>query len=929
MLCCLLVACLVLCATAAPSNTPSDPSSDYRGYVQCVLKAGGADMAFDCTGGPVMAAADDTPFLSRRSQGLNSSGVTWNSSCATPGCLLTICGDSKVVFKDSTVASFETFAGLLDSILCVVNNSHVVLQDSSITGNQLMRGVYGYNNARIELQHTSISGNSLLDDQGAGVRVTDHAEVTIAGGSVIERNLAPDGNGAGVFAGTYAVVNVVDSTIANNTCDMFGGGVSVVGNAALNIAGRSVIEGNIAKDGGGVAVLGNATVKVSKDVVFGRNRITDKAAFGFDLYSSSSKPVQLPEDCGGVSLIEGDQPSSLTCITKCSPRVSLRDGACGAGMGWDAKTRGCVCCPERSFSFEVSYQPATDSYKQIQCKPCPANARCPGGDVVRPLPGHARSSEESEQVHKCPLSVAACAGSDQCQSSAGYSGLLCTLCLPGFGTTSPLRCGRCMNPGAQFGLYIFMFVVVVVFVALTVHISWKDAERAATLAATSAPPAPTLQPSDAIKVLVQFLQYLVIIGTVSVNWPQFMVNMFRAATVVFGASGEAVSLDCWLSHYFPSASPPLAIKRQVVPFLALLIVFPVVVLVQILWGAASAAVMYCGRCVAQHRRRRRGGQLDGCCQSLRLVLNKLPLTALVVIFYAYPSLLRASLGFFACLGVDSAGSSTSTVQAGALKAHAQGYWVGDTRQECFGSGSWHRAWAFGLGIPSLLLLCVGIPGGLLWVLKANEDKAEKVAFRRHFGFLYCSFRVPERVWWEAVWAAQTVALSVVAVFHYQVEAYYSMLLLAVIFCISIAAQQVFKPYTVHSLHVMHLAATVCLLFTVFGALAMFTVDKSAEAVQHVHTAVGILVLVMNALMVGWCVFALAKSSSSIVGRMFGCIKGRVRGMPSPSAGSRVKGLLPPHPQAATVSGGSHGQPLGQSFSVPIGRGSQGPWGAKP
>jgi len=343
------------------------------------------DMAFDCTGGFVMAAADNTPFLTRRSQGLKSSGVTWNSSCATPGCLLTLCGDSKVVIKDSTVKKFDTSPGLLNSILCVVNNSQVVLKDSSITGNLLMRGVYGYNNARIELQHTNISGNSLLEDQGAGVRVTEHAQVTIAGGSVIERNLAPDGNGAGVFAGTYAVVNVLDSTIANNICDMFGGGVTVAGNAALNIAGRSVIEGNIAKDGGGVAVLGDATVKVSQDVVFGRNRITDKAAFGFDLYSSSSKPVQLPEDCGGVSLIEGDQPSSLTCITKCSPRVSVHYGACGAGMGWDPKATGptgCVCCPEGSFSFEVSWQPATDSYTQIQCKPCPGNARCPGGDVV-------------------------------------------------------------------------------------------------------------------------------------------------------------------------------------------------------------------------------------------------------------------------------------------------------------------------------------------------------------------------------------------------------------------------------------------------------------------------------------------------------------------------------------------------------------------
>jgi hypothetical protein len=458
------------------------------------------------------------------------------------------------------------------------------------------------------------------------------------------------------------------------------------------------------------------------------------------------------------------------------------------------------------------------------------------------------------------------------------------------------------NPRLQFALYVVLVLVLVGFVVVTVHLSRRDAERAAAAAAggaataTSASssralPLPSssnlpsgpqtaatsaqqyvrkaLEPSDAIKVLVQFLQYLVIIGGVAVPWPGLLVGMFQAASVVFGAAGQVVSLDCWLENYFRSSvSLPLAIQRQLVPFIGAVAVWLVVLVVQLLWGVCAGMAKCCsasfkhgrrGVTQPQQRRGRSVGAGSRFMQPLKRVWDMLPLTSLVCLFYAYPSLLRAALGFFACLSVDVINSSSAPVTV-PLMAHPRGYFVGDTRALCF--EGLHRSWALGLGLPAVLMLCVGVPGGLFWVLKANEGHAADFSFHRHFGFLYCSFRVPERVWWEAVWSVQTVAMSAVAVFHFQLQAYYSMLLLALTLCVSIAMQQVFKPYAVHKLHVMHSSASVCLLLTVFGGLAMFSVDKSAESLLPVQVAVGVLVLLMDVVMVGWCVYVIVSRGVS-------------------------------------------------------------------
>jgi hypothetical protein len=236
------------------------------------------------------------------------------------------------------------------------------------------------------------------------------------------------------------------------------------------------------------------------------------------------------------------------------------------------------------------------------------------------------------------------------------------------------------------------------------------------------------------------------------------------------------------------------------------------------------------------------------------VLRKLPVTLLVLAYYTYPTLLRASLGFFACMRIDRVPPEVLLpAGATALLNHTAGYWVSDIQQQCF--AGYHKGWALGLGLPSILLWCVAVPFAMGLGLYLCRAKADEDSFRKHFGFLYRSYR-PEWVWWEAVWAVRTVVLTLISVFAFPMERYFSVLSLLVWFWASAVLQSVFQPYAFPKLHRMHMVSTSCLAATTVGALAMFAYDIQESTALRLRIAIALLVMLVNVGFVGWCVWQL-------------------------------------------------------------------------
>jgi len=806
---------------------------------------------------------------------------------------VTIAGGSSVYGNNASAGGGVMASGIaLSTHVTIIDGSRVHGNNATYGG-----GVYAGDVS------VTIAGGSFVDSNtasrfGGGVVAWKTASVTITGGSRICHNLVQDGFGGGVAITENATLNARDSTICDNTCmgksnvSGVGGGVYVgyiepMGPAAkfdrdgrmgalarvwtetfafANMSSTSIenntsirgpggglaigganarvvlhygtrVVGNTASggSGGGAMLYDNATLEVKDGVVFDRNSLgtTDSVRqtyVGSAIAAFDSCRLELP--------LRGK-------LTKCSVGVYLGRTPCGPGEEYQADLQVCMCCRTHSYSFD-----------NATCLTCPLNAHCTNGMLVDPMTGYWKSSFTSDEIHRCPLFTASCRENGQCVD--GHEGPLCGVCRQGYGMVSPLRCRKCMPVGAQLGLYLVLCVATVVFVAFTVHVTWRD-----NLAADQ-----TVHDTDLIKVVVQFLQYIVLIGTMSIPWPE-NINLhvwFQAAAAVFGAaSGQALSLDCWLAGLALRDKLPLAIQRQLVFFLAPVAIFLAVMVLQCLWWVMWVAVRR--RCRRPGRHRSRVAAPD----TSFLVVRKLPVTALVVAYFAYPTMLWGALGFFACLRIDKKPDLPhfmADLDSGLLN-HARGYWVSDIRQQCF--IGYHLYWALGLGLPAVLLLCVGVPVAIGWGLWANICKAGTEAFRRHFCFLYRNYK-PEYMWWEAVWAAQTVVLTLVSAFAFPMGRYFSMLCLLVVFLVSAAVQGVFRPYAEHTLHHMHLISSSCLVATTIGALFMFAYDVSDPSANVVRQVVAVLMLFMNVVFVGWCALKLAPRAVRGLRNALACVK---------------------------------------------------------
>jgi hypothetical protein len=88
------------------------------------------------------------------------------------------------------------------------------------------------------------------------------------------------------------------------------------------------------------------------------------------------------------------------------------------------------------------------------------------------------------------------------------------------------------------------------------------------------------------------------------------------------------------------------------------------------------------------------------------------------------------------------------------------------------------------------------------------------------------------------------------------ERYFAVLSLHMVFLVSAALQIVFQPYEFPILHRMNMMSTSCLAATTLGALAMFAYDVQESTALSLRITIAVLVLVVNVVFVGWCVWKL-------------------------------------------------------------------------
>jgi hypothetical protein len=128
------------------------------------------------------------------------------------------------------------------------------------------------------------------------------------------------------------------------------------------------------------------------------------------------------------------------------------------------------------------------------------------------------------------------------------------------------------------------------------------------------------------------------------------------------------------------------------------------------------------------------------------------------------------------------------------------------------------------------------------------------------------------MWWEAVWAARTVLLTLISVFSFPMERYFSLLCLLVVFWASAALQIIYQPYAFAKLHRMHMVSTTCLAATTLGALAMLAYDIQEYTALRLRITIAVLVVLVNVTFVGWCIWKLVPVAKDWCVVLYGVVK---------------------------------------------------------
>jgi hypothetical protein len=133
-------------------------------------------------------------------------------------------------------------------------------------------------------------------------------------------------------------------------------------------------------------------------------------------------------------------------------------------------------------------------------------------------------------------------------------------------------------------------------------------------------------------------------------------------------------------------------------------------------------------------------------------------------------------------------------------------------------------------------------------------------FRVHYGFLYRNY-TDRWVWWEAVWAGQTVLLTAVSVFHFMLRAYYALFAMCLVLLLSTGLQLIARPYAQNELHRLHLTSTWCLFFNAWLSFVLFddAVDAREATLRPLHTSIGVLQVPLDSCFIIWCVCKIVKA----------------------------------------------------------------------
>jgi hypothetical protein len=515
------------------------------------------------------------------------------------------------------------------------------------------------------------------------------------------------------------------------------------------------------------AVTGDTRVKAAKGVYVFDDIVISASPMSSEVVKLSSDAIRVEESSG--------QQLQLP--------VNVRSCISGEALVGEA----CTVCQPGFYSLDPSQT----------CAECPSEAVCYGGSLMVPKAGYWRSSKTSSEFLECPVK-AACRGSPHImpcltgECSRGYRGNLCQACENEFSRSSPNQCAQCPDKGSNIAKLIGLSLIVCLICAVLVRSSLKTAYE------------PTAQHSIYLKIFTNYLQLVLIVTQLNLDWPSFVRSYFEKQSTAGSVDQQVFSFDCYLAGDSPKGDTykQVYFDRLILnAFLPLIISF----VATLFW-----------LCVYYHTRK-------------RSILRKELIATLVILFFlVHPNLVKEYFVAFNCRRLDD-----TTL------------WLNYNLDiECYDTT--HSFFAYSVALPAILTWGIGVPTLILGVIVKKRKQLDQLLMKCRFGFFYNGFK-KSHFYWEFLILYRKILIISLSVFLGNVSIPVQALTIMIILLVFLYLQYNALPYASEALNAMETKAILVSSVTIYCGLYYLTKDLSVWMKVGLFT----VMVIVNALFFYW------------------------------------------------------------------------------
>ena len=535
-------------------------------------------------------------------------------------------------------------------------------------------------------------------------------------------------------------------------------------------------------DTASLVALDTNTATIGNISAIARNGIFKFIGFGLSAPPGSISKVYIVS-----AKLLGSKGSAANATERGKVGLKVEMRSCLLGESFSGKD--CVPCATGKFNLEPS----------ATCQECLPEAICYGNFTIVPRGGYWRTGPLSPTFYECP-NKDACIGSPSPpeklsltgECADGYYGNLCNGCLSGYSRQNQNQCLPCpsivVNIVRLAGISLGVLIALVVIIRTAINAARRSRSYY----------------SIYIKIMLNYLQLVMLTSTFQMKWPGYMKQLFSIQNSAGNITEQIFAVDCFFSG--STESQANAVRMKLVGM-----------------ALAPFAILCCSLVIWL--------PVALLCRHVNYLVNEMLATIVICFFLVHPSIVKFVFGFMYCRELDPGQ-----------------FWQNDYLNiPCWDTT--HYRYVFIVAVPSAIGWGVGMPMLCLLVLYRNRNRLGLTELKVRFGFVYNGYEY-SKYYWEFVIMYRKLLIITIAVFLANISTSVQALTAMSVLLAAFGLQQKHQPFALEEMNGLELRAILVASVTIYCGLYYMTSDLDPGS----QVLMFAIVVSVNAYFVGLWVF---------------------------------------------------------------------------